>query len=135
MAFTHATSAQVTVSGRTVKGSASISSGNNRSIDESIPDSSTDLLINETVDKTALQSFIMVCDQQITVETNNAGTPQETFILKANDPLVWRKGGNQREGDDYPVNPFTADVTAFYVTNLSGSAAQFKMEILQDPTP
>lgn len=135
MALTHATSAQVTVSGRTIKGNVNISSGNNKSVDESIPDSSTDLLVTETVDVSTLQSIIMVSDQQITVETNDGTTPQETIILKANDPLVWRKGGNQLDGSDYPAIPFSADVTGFFVTNASGAAAQLKMEILNDPTP
>jgi hypothetical protein len=134
MAFTHETAAQVTVSGRTVKGNVAVSSGNNRSIDESIPDSSTDLLVLETVDVSQLRAFIMVSDQPVTVETNDGTTPQETIILNANDPLIFRKGGNQREGADYPVIPFSADVTGFYITNASGAAAQLKMEILQDPT-
>ncbi len=135
MAFTHAMTSQVTVGNRTLKGTVSPSAGNNNSIDESIPDSSTDLLVNATVDITALQSFYMISDQDVTVETNNGGTPQETIVLKANDPLMWRKAGNQLDGVDYPKNPFLADVTAFFITNASGAPAQLKMEILQDPTP
>ena len=125
----------MTVGNRTLKGTVSPSAGNNNSIDESIPDSSTDLLVNATVDITALQSVFLLCDQDVTVETNNGGTPQETIALKKDDPLLWRKAGNQLDGADYPKNPFSADVTAFFITNASGFAAQLKMEILQDPTP
>ncbi|MDZ4250311.1 MAG: hypothetical protein U0990_09510 [Candidatus Nanopelagicales bacterium] len=109
--------------------------GNRNSFDEPIADAQTDKLVNVAIDVSALQSFYMVSDQAVTIETNDGTTPQETIVLKANEPLSWIKGSNQLGGADYPAVPFGGDVTAFFVTNASGSAAQLKIEILQDPTP
>lgn len=105
-----------------------VSAGSEQNIDESIPDSSTDLLVNWTCDYSALKGLFIVSDQDIVLETNDGSSPDNTISLTANVPLLWTAEG-------YLTNPFTADVTALYVTNASGSAANLKIRSLYDPTP
>ena len=98
--------------------------------DISVPDSSTDLQANIAIDVSLLKSFYLDSDQDVTVETNNGTTPDDTFTLKANSPVIWD------ENDDQP-NPFASavDVTAVYITNSSGTAATVRFRIGQDSTP
>ena len=105
-----------------------VSAGSELNVDESIADGETDLLVNWTCDYSALKALYIVSDQDLTIETNDGTTPDDTITLSANVPLLWTSTG-------YLANPFSADVTALYVTNASGSAAALKIRSLQDPTP
>ncbi len=135
MAFDHNMTSQIVVGNTTIAGTITKSADNKNSFDPTVADAATDFFVNVAIDVSALQSFFMVSDQDVTVETNDGTTPQETIALKAGDPFTWRRGGNQLAGADYPAIPFSGDVTGFYVTNASGSAAKVQIEILQDPTP
>lgn len=116
--------------GTPISKASTISFGSEINLDESIADSSTDLLVAFTLDVSALKSFFMVSDQAITVETNNGTTPDDTFTLAANVPIVW-------DVNSGAANPFASavDVTALYVTNSSGSAATLQIRCGYDPTP
>ena len=97
-------------------------------ISEAIADSETDLEITFTLDQSAMQSFYMVSDQDIMVETNNGAAPTDTFTLLANIPLPWTSGRRS-------INPVTADITALFITNSSGSTANLEIRVLTDSTP
>lgn len=135
MPFSHTLNYTLVAPGASISKSVTRTANNNNSFTEAIADAGTDVFVNATVDVSALQSVVITSDQQITLETNDGTTPQETIVLKANEPLVWMKSGNQLAGADYPAIPFSADVTAMYFTNASGSTANVRIEILQDPTP
>lgn len=94
----------------------------------SIPDSSTDLLVNFACDVSQLQLIYMKSDQDITIETNDGTTPDDTINLKAGKPYVWYTGS-------YFTNLLTTDVTALYVTNSSGSTATLEIDGIEDSTP
>ena len=87
-------------------------------LQETIANGATDALQLIAIDVTQLKAFAMVSDQAMTVKTNNSGTPQETFTLVANKPVVWQAG-------DAAI--FAGDVTAIYVTNASGSSATLQL--------
>lgn len=93
-----------------------------------VPDSSTDLQVNLAVDVSAMKSLHIVSDQDVTIETNDGSTPDDTLELTADVPILWY------EGCGYS-NPLTADVTALFITNDSGSSANVQVHILQDSTP
>lgn len=93
-----------------------------------VPDSTTDKLVNIAIDIDQMRLIYIVSDQDITLETNNAGTPQETIALKAGKPLVWYLGS-------YFALPFAGDVTSMYLTNASGSEALFELHMIHDATP
>ena len=97
----------------------SITADCEKNVSISVPDSSTDL-----------KSILIATDQDITVETNDGTTPDDTFTIEANNPLVWNV--------DCPLpNPFASavDVTDLYITNASGSAAAIEIRTLVDATP
>ena len=99
-----------------------------KNVSVSVADSSTDFQIELALDVSELKSFILDSDQDITVETNSGSAPDDTFTVKADNPLVWNT-------DSPAANPFSADVTDFYITNSSGSAATVNIRSLVDATP
>lgn len=97
-------------------------------VEAAVPDSSTDLAINIAIDFSALQLLYIVSDQDLTIETNDGTTPDDTLTLKAGKPIVWYDGCGY-------TNPLSADVTALYATNASGTDATLYVKTLQDATP
>ena len=104
-------------------------SGIERNVSESIPDSSTDLEVDWVCDLSALFALIIVSDQDMTLKTNDAGAPIQTFLLKAGEAIPWSKNLVGL------LNPITTDVTSIFLTNSSGSAANLRIRSLSDATP
>ena len=128
MSYTHTQKSSFTGSGRVVDKNVVITSGGESGLSESIPDSSTDLLVDFVLDVSAAVSVFISSDQAITVKTNSSSTPDDTIVLSANVPYMWNS-------NDTGTLVFGTDITALYVTNSSGSAALLDMEALFDPTP
>jgi hypothetical protein len=97
-------------------------------INEPIADQVTDGLVACTVDISQLKAVTIESDQDVTLETNDGSAADDTFALLANVPLFWTS--------DYlaVAGIFSADITALYVTNDSGSTANFKATFIVDPT-
>ncbi len=95
---------------------------------ETVANSVTDQLLTLSLDVSAVKAFYIVSDQNITIETNNASTPTDTINLVANRPYEW-------DTDSYDSFLLTADVTAIYLTNASGSTATVYLEAVVDPSP
>jgi hypothetical protein len=76
----------------------------------------------------AIKSFVMFSTQAVTVKTNSTSAPADTINLTAGHQLVWTT-------DHIDANPLTVNVTKFYITNTSGSAATVKFRFLVDATP
>jgi len=93
-----------------------------------IPDSSTDKLVVCALDVSQIKAIYILSDQDVTLETNDGTTPDDTIALKAGVPYIWYT-------NKYDALLLTVDVTALYLTNASGSAATFKLRALQDATP
>lgn len=104
------------------------SAGEVHNISESIADSTTDGLVAFTYDFSQGKTFLMWSTVAMTVKTNNAGSPIQTFTLVANVPIIWSAGQASA------VNPITTDITALYVSNASGGAGILNIRALQDPT-
>ena len=114
--------------GQAIEKTNSLTAGQEINLDESIPDSSTDLLVALAFDKTKIKSIYLTADQNLTLEFNSGSVPAPSISLVANIPFVW-------QSNDGHANPFSAaNVTALYVTNASGSAAQLQGRVLVDPT-
>lgn len=97
-------------------------------ISESIANSTTDGLVNWTCDYSTLRFLLIKSDQAITIETNSGSTPDDTFSIAANIPFAWYYNSGI-------TCPITADITAAYVTNASGSAANLTIISMTDATP
>lgn len=103
------------------------SAGQRVTFDENVPNPSTDLLFAVAFDVTKVESIYLLSDQNLTIKTNSSGAPANTINLLANAPYVWQRG-------TYLANLFTVNVTAFYLTQSSGSTARLRGRILTDPT-
>ena len=68
-----------------------------------------------------LQSVMMVSDRGLVIKTNSTSSPGNTFTLVAGTPLVWGVSPG------YFANPFTANVTVFYITTTVASRLQIKI--------
>lgn len=129
MAFTATLHENLALSGETLTASNSYSGNSSGpSIDEAIPDSSTDLLITFALDQSAMTLIYILSDQVLTLETNNSSAPTDTLVLVAGEPYIWHTGS-------LFTNLITADITVLYATNASGSTANLKIRVLTDPTP
>ena len=117
---------KIVVGGESLGGAVTISGGLNVGINEAIPASQTDLEIIFALDVSAVLAFFIICDQDITIETNNGTTPDDTISLTANVPYWWRVGSAE-------AFALGTDVTSIFVTNTT--AATLKIQAIVDPTP
>lgn len=100
-----------------------------QAIDDTIDTAITDQLVNVAFALTVLKCFYFLSDQDVTLETNAADhTGGDSIAIQANKPLVWQSGG-------YLANPFAFAVTKIYLTNASGSTANYSCRVLTDATP
>ena len=129
MSFSHVITQAWTDQGNTLTKTVTKTGGAEVNISESIADSTTDEEIACNLDYSAMESLYMVSDQDLQVETNDdAAATGQTINLEAGVPYLWLK-------DSGITCPITDDVTALFITNASGSPAQFDLRALLDATP
>lgn len=126
MAHTFQFTERVSIEGVNESQVNTVSAGLRISIDEPIA-IANDVLVALSVDVSQVKGVYILCDQDVTLETNNSGSPTNTLALKANIPYVWYT-------NKYHSLVFTSDITALYVTNASAAVANLVVEILTDPT-
>jgi len=119
---------QVVINGRTLPASNTLSGEAGTPLEAVISDNSTDKVVSWTLDVSQVAMVYILSDQDITLETNDGSTPDDTLALKAGIPYVWYT-------DKYDSLIFTADVSILYVTNASGEDATLQIETLYDATP
>lgn len=129
MGFSHAITERVQTDDHPIEKIRSITGTGRVGVNESIADSTTDGLIAFALDVSQLTSIVLLSDYAVTLETNDGTTPTETLNLSAGIPVMWDSG--KPAGD----KPFSSDITALYVTNSSGSAAQLDIDAIYDSTP
>lgn len=123
----YSVSSTTSAAGPTQPGATSISGtqteiGNNEiAINQQIPASSSGLAVTASFTAANVQSIFMVCSQNITIQTNSTTSPGNTINLKAGIPLLWSVSAG------YFANPFTVNVTSFYVTNTAACRLQVKI--------
>jgi len=120
MALSHQVQFSISDGALRINAAATVNPTASSSVDETVATGATNELITVAVESTALKMFVLSSDQDVTIKTNSSGSPQETFTMKANKPLVWMDGSPS-------ASPIAGDVTALYVTNASGSTANIKM--------
>lgn len=123
MSVTYTTSIKTASSGGgSVSGQYTETGATESNIDENYPAASTNTLLTIAFNYANIQNIELVASQDMTIKTNSSGAPDDTINLKAGNPLVWSKSAS------YFANPFTANVTALYITCVS--AASLKGRIL-----
>lgn len=128
MAITHTLGIQY-AAGNSVNKSVQASSGQEISIDETIPDAQTDLAVAFAAVRAKIQMLIIVSDRALTLETNSGSAADDTFTLEAGKPIIWYSGIGIAITD-----LFSADITGLFVTNASGGNALLQIRALIDPT-
>jgi hypothetical protein len=128
MSFSHIVTQNVQVGSTLVSGSETYTGSGKVSIEETIAASTTDDDIVLALDVSAIQSIIILSDQDVKIETNDGTSPDDTIDLVADVPYVWNT-------DSYDSCLLTTDVTVIYVTNAGATAATLKIEALLDATP
>lgn len=106
----------------------SISADSESRLDVLVSDGATALQINVAIDVSALKALFICADQDLTIETNSSGSPDDTLEIKADVPLVWTP-------DCGYACPLSADVAALFLANASGEDATLQVRLLQDATP
>lgn len=129
MSFTH-TLTQVWAQGNnSISQQVSKSADGETNRDVTVPENSTDLLVNFTLDVSELKALYIVSDKAMTIQVNSGSSPSVTLTLVANEPLVWWTGSSH-------ANPFSStDVTALYLTTGAVGEAILKIRALHDSTP
>lgn len=80
------------------------------------------------IDVSALKSLFIKSTTPITLETNNATTPDDSFSLEADEPLVWHE-------DSPYACPLGTDVTQIFITEPNTAAGTLTIRALIDPNP
>ena len=98
--------------------------------EEVVVTATTDGQINcPTIDVSEVVLLYINSTQDVTLETNDGTTPDDTFTLKANEPYVWWLNAPF-------VNKLTTDITTnVFITNTSGASATVTFEAILDTTP
>lgn len=127
MAFTHRVTQNVN-GGKPITKENDYSGSGQISIDETIADSTTDGLVAMSLDVSQIKSIYIVATVAMLLETNSGSAPAETISLVADVPYVWTT-------DSYDTNLLATDITALFLTNVSGGAGNFTLECVYDATP
>lgn len=94
----------------------------------SLANGATDVEIPVAFDSSRVKAVYILSTKDITIESNDGSSPDDTLTPKANKAISWVTG-------DPGTPPFSADVTKLFLSNASGAAAAVKIRILHDATP
>ena len=93
-----------------------------------VPASSTNYEVTIAFPYARLKFFHLSNSAAVTIKTNSSGSPDNTLTISAAGVNQWRSGlGNLFS------NPFSADVTKFYITTTPG--ADLVIYVVYDSTP
>lgn len=127
MAFTHTIGRSWASGGLSLSSSKAYSASAEYNFTEAIL-AVADTEVACVLDVSEIKSVFIVCDEDIKMETNNGGAPDETIDLLADEPYVWHT-------DAYFANEFGVNITALFFTNTSGNTATVQFRCLVDSTP
>ena len=115
MSFTARVTKTITEGSTTITKTNTYTVETSYKLQETVTDGETNTQFLLAIDQSELKAYGMSATQAMTVYTNDAGTgtPRETFVLVANEPILFE------DGIDSDI--FAGDVTSIYVTNASGT--------------
>lgn len=125
----HTIRTSVDIGGQQISSQKTYSGEGGCGITVSVPDESTDLQVVLAIDVSQVTSIIIQADGgDLTIETNNGTTPDDTLAIVDGSPYIWNT-------DSLDTLKLTADVTSLYVTNASGAAVTLQVDVVYDATP
>lgn len=128
MAFSHKISVNWGGGNRSITADNNYSGDSQESKDVTVAGSTSDMLINFALDVSQIKAIYILSDKDLTLETNNGTTPDDTISLKAGVPYIWTT-------DSYDTCKLTTNVTALYASNAGATAARLQLEVVKDDTP
>lgn len=108
-----------------LSGTSQQTSEQTHNTDVTVAANTTDFGVDIAFNYADLKSFFMLSSTDLTLETNSGSSPGNTLTLKAGVPYVWQYGG-------YGSNPFSVNVTRFFLTNGTAGAATVQIRMLLD---
>lgn len=128
MAINYSITEQVQGSGITARKTQDKSGAAHVQIVETVATAQTDSEIALTLDVSEIVALYINSTQDVTLETNDGSSPDNTIALTADNPYIWHD-------ESYHDCLLTEDVTALFITNASGATATITVWALYDPTP
>ena len=113
---------------RSLEKQNTFSSERDLGLEVQVAGSTTDKLVNWSCDVSQVQAIYIVSDQDLTFETNDGSSPDDTISLLANVPYIWHV-------NSYHAFKLTTDVTKLYLSNAGSSTATLRIEGVEDATP
>lgn len=102
-----------------------VADADERRVSATLPANQTNHAVATAFAHTKLLACLIYSTVPMTLETNDGGTPIQTFPIGPDKPLVWASGMPN-------ANPFTSAVTGFFLTNVL--AGEFVAYLVVDPT-
>lgn len=127
MSFQHSIVRNFSIPGGGGSTTETVADDGSQSLEESIADGVVDQALDFDVKAAAIKSIIMFATTDLTIETNNAGTPDDTIALVAGVLRHWSVNSSE-------ANFITTDITQLFVSNASGSPAKLIVSVIYDPT-
>ena len=112
MAISHQLTWSYTAPGLSSNATVTASSESEQNLDVVIAALASDFLVAFTLDYSQCKGFFLLADAAMTIETNDGGSPAQTFTLAAGVPTAWIDGAG--------TCPVTTDITALYITSTAG---------------
>lgn len=113
--------------GQTISNTTSYTGSLGISLSEAIAGSST-TAITVAIDVSAVSAIILNSTVAATLKTNDAGSPDDTLVLVANQPYLWHTTA-------YDTFKFGTDITSLHLVVAGGTAGTFTLEAVVDSTP
>lgn len=110
---------------------SSISAGLRKSIFEAIPAGTTELVFD--LDVSEVKMLALRSDVAVTVKTNSASSPANTFSLGANESFLWPMGDGAFKDSLGAV--VSTDIAKLYVVNSGSVEGTLRLDAFVDPTP
>lgn len=80
------------------------------------------------IDVSAVKGFSVTATVDCTMKTNSSGSPDNTIVLRANEPYQWHTNA-------YDAFLLDTDVTALYFVVAGATAGTVTLAAVVDPTP
>ncbi len=123
MSVTETITESFTLGGPTVTKSNTLTGSRRQELDETIAIASNNPVPFACVEAN-IKALVISCDQDVTVKTNDSGSPHDTIPIKSGKPYVWYTGCPH-------TLLITADVTELFITNASASIANLQLVCLE----
>jgi hypothetical protein len=114
--------------GETISNVVAVTSDGEHNFDVSLTSEQVHKQLDIALDVSELKAIVISTTVDITLKTNDSGTPIQTLTIEAGEPLIWQVESGL-------TNPLTTDVTAMYFTNGEATTGTVKLRFLEDATP